>query len=252
MPKPSHKTSSTPAISVSGVTVAYDSEPVLERISFEIQSGEVVALIGPNGSGKTTLVKSILGIIRPKDGEIKIFGKRMDESRKRVGYVPQRFLFDRTFPISVREFLSLTLNADQKTKRIQEVIKEVGLTTSVLDKTLGTLSGGQLQRILIAQAIMNKPDLLVLDEPSTGIDVIGEATFYDIVKNLNEKYHTTIVLISHDVAMVSNKVDQVICINKRLMCVGPPKKTLTKATLERVFGKSSVFEHGHHHHDEIV
>lgn len=248
MPKQSSKTSKTEAVGVERLTVAYDRELVIESISFSVKKGDIVAIIGPNGSGKTTLVKTILGLVKPKSGSVKLLGKHLHEVRDRIGYVPQKFNFDRSFPITVREFLELALHESSEKHLIEETVKEVGLTPQILPKLLGTLSGGQLQRVLIAQAVINKPELLILDEPSTGIDVVGEETFYEIIRHLNEEHDTTVILISHDISMVSSKVDQVICVNKQLLCSGPPKKTLTKATLEKVFGKQGIYEHGHTSH----
>ena len=128
---------------------------------------------------------------------------------------------------------------------------------SILDARLGNLSGGQLQRVLVAQAILDDPELLVMDEPATGIDIVGEATFYDAINHLKEEHKTTIVLVSHDIAVVSNFVDQVICLNKKLMCAGPPGTALTNKAISDMFdGRASLYQHrghgstthGHHSH----
>lgn len=247
MPKRSPKTNKH-AVDVERLTVAFDGNPVLENVSFSIKQGNVVAVIGPNGSGKTTLIKTILGLVKQKAGSTKIFGQHLHAVRDRIGYVPQKFNFDKHFPITVGEFLALALHKGSDKQLIEDTIKEVGLAPAVLKKNLGTLSGGQLQRTLIAQAIINSPDLLILDEPATGIDVVGEAAFYEVLQHLNKQHGTTVVIISHDVSMVSSKVDQVVCVNKKLLCSGPPKKTLTKATLEKLFSDSSVYEHAHGRH----
>lgn len=250
MPKPSRKTNN--AVEVTGLTVAYGTKPVLEDVSFSIPKGSLTAVIGPNGSGKTTLIRTILGLVRPASGTVSIFGKPLASARNIIGYVPQKFNFDPTFPITVGEFLRLGVR-DSSGDAIRKTLHEVGLVPHILTHLLGSLSGGQLQRVLIAQAIINEPELLILDEPATGIDVVGEAAFYDVIEHLNEDHGTTVVLISHDVSMVAQKVDQVICVNRKLLCSGPPKKTLTKSTLEALFKDKSVYEHahpeGHHHHE---
>ena len=247
MPKPSQKSArKKQAVSVKELYVEFEpGQPVLDNVTFSISKGDIVAVIGPNGSGKTTLIKTILGLVKPKSGTVKLFGKHLHDVRDKIGYVPQRFHFDLTFPITIREFLQLAMHNQDEGNLITDAIKEVGLEPDILSKLLGTLSGGQLQRVLIAQAVINNPDLLILDEPSTGIDVVGEAAFYSVLQHLNKKHGTTVILISHDVSMVSSKVDQVICVNKKLLCSGPPKKTLTKSTLEKLFSDSSAYVHAH-------
>lgn len=249
MPKSSPKTrNSIPAICLRDVTVAYGDYVAIEDISFDVKKGQAVALIGPNGSGKTTVLRAILGLLPVRAGKIRIDGK--------VGYVPQRFSFDPDFPLTVREFMHLN-DGNTTAVKVLEKVKEVGLMPSILDARLGHLSGGQLQRILVAQAILHEPDLLILDEPASGIDVAGEATFYDTIRHLKEEHDTTILLVSHDLAVVSNFVDQVVCVNRKLMCSGPPASALTEDVLNEVFGRhTSVYPHrghgktsyGHHEH----
>ena len=248
MPKSSHKTNK-PAIEVQNLTVAYEGTRVLDDVSFSLPQGSLAAVIGPNGSGKTTLIKSLLGLIPLQSGHVTIQGQDIHEARASVGYVPQRFTFDKTFPITVLEFLHLSRHKHATAERIDESIKEVGLTPAVLDKQLGTLSGGQLQRTLIAQAILHHPSILILDEPSAGIDVAGEQAFYDVIQHLHEEHSTTVLLVSHDISMVMNTVDQVVCLNKKLICIGPPSKALSDKTLRGLFGHDkSVISHTTHHH----
>lgn len=244
-----------PAIATEHLSVEYGDTTVLDDVTLTIDQGKVAAIIGPNGSGKTTLMRAILGLIPHKFGEVRIFGKHLHAMRSMIGYVPQNFDFDKEFPITVGEFMDLARHAHCPRSRIDEKIKEVGLTSMMLNKHLGSLSGGQLQRVLIAQAILNNPTLLFLDEPATGIDIIGEAAFYDIIEHLNDEHDTTVLLVSHDIAVVASLVDQVICLNRRLMCSGPPSTALSEKTLSEVFGhRASVYEHkphddhDHHHH----
>jgi zinc transport system ATP-binding protein len=161
--------------------------------------------------------------------------------------VPQRFDFDRNFPITVAEFMDLARHPHGPKSRIPEKMREVGLPAKVLGEPLGNLSGGQLQRALIAQAILNNPQILFLDEPSSGIDIAGEATFYELIEHLNVEHKTTILLVSHDVAMVSGIVDNVICVNKKLLCYGPPQAALTAKKITELFGpESHLYDHPHH------
>ena len=128
------------------------------------------------------------------------------------------------------------------------MIDEVGLPASILKQQLGQLSGGQLQRVLIAQAVLNNPDLLVLDEPASGIDIVGEEAFYDIIRHLNREHDTTVLMVSHELSVVSKLVDTVVCLNHKMICFGPPKKLLTTKGIGRIFGdQTQIFEHGHTH-----
>lgn len=246
MPKPSAKIAST-AIEVSHLSVRYGDVTVLDDVSFRVAPKTIVAVIGPNGSGKTTLMKSILGLV-PSDGQVTLFGNPRDAMQSRVGYVPQRFDFDRSFPLTVREFLNLARHAHTPVAHIDHAITDVALPTAIADRRLGTLSGGQLQRVLIAHAIMNDPAILFLDEPSTGIDVAGEAAVYDVLEHLRRAHGTTIFLVSHDLAMIADVVDEVICVNQRVLGVGKPDATLTPKKLSELYGGRAVhIDHGHRH-----
>ncbi|MFH1089007.1 MAG: metal ABC transporter ATP-binding protein [Candidatus Uhrbacteria bacterium] len=239
-------TNNEPAIFVENLSVRYGEHAVVDGVSFSIEQGKIAAIVGPNGSGKTTLMKAILGLV-PSRGEIIVLGQHLHDVRSRVGYVPQRFTFDRDFPITVEEFLNLARSSKCASSRITTVIKEVGLTPLILHKHLGNLSGGQLQRILIAQAILHDPAILFLDEPATGIDVVGETAIHDVIEHLNKEHGTTVLMVSHDIAMISTLVDQVLCLNKKLLCSGPPKKALTQKSLGDLFGSHHSFYEHHQH-----
>lgn len=247
MPKPSPTTSNAPiAVEARDLRVAFEGHVILDGISFAIPAGTMAAIIGPNGSGKTTLVKTLLGLVKPTAGKSLFFGQHLHESRGEIGYVPQRFPFEKTFPMTVAEFLNLNKHRHTPKHAGIEAIKEVGLTPLILEKRLGDLSGGQLQRVLIASAILNHPSILFLDEPATGIDVVGEEALYDVLSHLNKEHRTTILMVSHDIAMVSQLVDTVICINKKLLCVGPPESTLTNKQLSHLYG-DTAHPFAHHH-----
>jgi zinc transport system ATP-binding protein len=252
MPKSSAKTSERsvpepiPALSVKDCSVNLGGASVLSGVTFDIAQGEIAAIIGPNGSGKTTLLKTVLGLIPPSGGEIRIFGKHLHAVRTLIGYVPQRFDFDRDFPITVGEFMDLARHQHCPPSRIAEKIREVGLPARTIDARLGSLSGGQLQRVLIAQAILNNPAMLFLDEPSSGIDIAGEATFYELIEHLNVEHDTTILLVSHDIAMVAGMVDNVICVNKKMLCYGPPQDALTMRKIDELFGPQRLYDHPKH------
>ena len=236
-----------PTLCVRDVHVTYGHVKAVEHVSFHLMKGQAAAIIGPNGSGKTTLVRAILGLIPLQHGEVEILGTTPVEARNRIGYVPQRFSFDPDFPITVEEFMHLTRNRHVSPSKVLEKIKEVGLVPAILRKRLGRLSGGQLQRVLVASAILEDPDILFLDEPATGIDIVGEATFYDAIHHLKEEHGTTIVLVSHDIGVVSDFVDTVVCINRKMMCAGPPKTALTDVKLQELFGHHATY-YGHQGH----
>jgi len=245
MPESSEKTSAElPAVSVRDCTVSYGNNVVVDDVSFDIKVGSITALIGPNGSGKTTVLRAILGLVPLRSGEVTVMGKHLHVMRPLIGYVPQRFEFDRDFPITVGEFMDLArrLHCQRHVppSRILTKLKEVGLPKEILDRNLGELSGGQLQRVLVAQAIIHDPVILFLDEPSSGVDITGEATIYHLIEHLNQEHNTTVIMVSHDIGMISHIVDTVICVNRKLLCYGPPRTALTAHKLEEVFG-----EHGH-------
>lgn len=242
MPKP-------PAIKVENLIVQFGKDRVLNDVSFEIGAGQVVAIIGPNGSGKSTLVKTLLGLEKADRGTVLFFDKPLHKSRSLIGYVPQRFAFDKDFPITVKEFLHLRLGKHHTS--VHQKLRQVGLRPEVGEQQLGALSGGEMQRVLIAQAILHDPQILFLDEASAGIDVGGEQNLLDIIRRLSEEHGTTVVMVSHEIDIVAQFVDQVICLNRALICHGTPKEILTEKTLKGLFGDhASVYEHEvpHHHH----
>lgn len=236
-----------PYIDIKNISHRYNQVTVLEHVSCGIQKGSVTALIGPNGSGKTTLVRAIIGLLSPTEGSITIEGKTPHEMRTHIGYVPQQLQFDRTLPITVEEFLAVYQCRDQghRYKNIKDVLEEVGLKEERHQK-LGTLSGGQFQRALIARAIFHEKDILVLDEPSTGIDIEGEGTLYSIIEKINKEHGTTCIVISHDISIVHRFADAVICINKKKICQGVPSLAITPKVLKELYG-SGVGVYHHHH-----
>ena len=248
MPKSSQKItkSALPAISVSGITVSFGNHNVLDNITLKIPSGSFTAIIGPNGSGKSTFIKAIIGLLKPKKGSIRILGQHLHDVRHTIGYVPQTFDFDRSFPITIAEFLDLDMHKHVQESQLHESLKDVGLASNILDQQLGSLSGGQLQRVLIAQALIKRPSILILDEPAAGIDMSGEQQLMELLGNLSEEHGTTVVLVSHDISSVAKNVDQVICLNQKLICAGSPAKTLTKKQLGKLFGEHKELYHHHH------
>ncbi len=233
-------------VEVKNLTVAYDNNVVLHDISFDIEAENICAVIGPNGSGKTTLLKAILGLAPIEEGKIKIFGKTIKEALSQISYVPQRFTFDKTFPITVEEFMALSLRPRNKKNLIDEKLNELEML-EVKNQLLGSLSGGQLQRVLIARSLLNDPLILFWDEPISGIDIGGERTFYQLARHLNQDHKITIILVSHELDVVYKFANQVVCLNKKLICQGVPEKVLTSEKIAELYGPISLYKHQHRH-----
>ncbi len=231
-------------IEVKDLKVDLDGQQVLRNVNFAVKRGDIVAVIGPNGAGKTSLFKAMLGIF-DYEGEVKILGLPVKNVLKNVGYVPQRFIFDKSFPLTVEEFLSFSLSNGDDQKVVEKVLREVEMY-KFRYKLLGNLSGGQLQRVLIARALLKNPQILLFDEPTTGIDMEGEKGFYDIIKQLNKNKGVTILMISHEVNMVYKYANKVICLNKDLLCHGVPKEAITKEILQKLYSEDLEFKtHSH-------
>jgi zinc transport system ATP-binding protein len=225
-------------LKVENLNVKLDDELIICNLSFEIKKGEVLTILGPNGAGKTVLLKTLLGIF-PFEGKIE-----WTEGVK-IGYVPQRVPFVKNFPISIEEFFKLkTRNEDE----IKEVLKLVGFNESFLKKNLGELSSGQYQRILVAWALIGNPDVLLFDEPTTGIDISGEETIYQLLERLKKEKNLTMILVTHDLGIVFKFSDYVICLNKCPVCQGKPKEVITPESLSKLYGQEIKFyEHYHGH-----
>jgi len=231
-------------LSVHNLAITLGDINILKNVSFDIEKGEVVSIIGPNGAGKTTLIRAMLGLI-PFEGRILYKGSPIAKHINSIGYVPQRFEFDKTFPLSVSEFLDLFSNKATSKNTNEQICEELRVN-SLLNKKIGDLSGGQLQRILIAQALIKNPELLILDEPTSGVDAEGISSFYEIVGHLNQEHHVTIILISHELSMVYRLATTVVCLNRNLVCFGAPKTVLTDDVLASMYGKN--LEHRGHTH----
>ena len=239
-----------------GVTFRYGVTPALEDISFRVEKRDFVALIGPNGSGKTTLVRLAMGLERPQQGSVLLFGvpvQRFSE-RRRIGYVPQRasaFLVQ--FPATVSDVVSLgefrgfdpgALFRRRISPRVEQALKMVGMW-EYRRRLISELSGGQQQRVLISRALVHDPDLLVLDEPTTGIDKPGQGEFHAILRQLRETRGVTILLVSHDIGVVFHEANKVACVNYRLQCYAHPDD-ISDLDLATVYGHTAdVVVHRH-------
>ena len=235
---------STPIVSIENLSFAYPGmQTVLKDISFTIASGSITMLIGPNGSGKTTLLNIMAGLLEPTDGDVAVLDCLPREVVNQVGYVPQRLSIESTFPMTVGEFLQYS-HSQVSTDDIISLLEQLNIM-SLKESGLGKLSGGQLQRVLIARALLGRPKLLLLDEPVSGVDIGGEQSFYELIKHIRAKYDVTVVLVSHEVDIVSSVATHVVCINQTMLCQGEPEQVLTSEVIEGLYGKHSTW-YKHH------
>lgn len=210
-------------IDVDNLSYYYDSFPSLDHISFSVEKGDFLGIIGPNGAGKTTLFQCILGIMNNFSGEISLFGSNVKQNKKilqRIGYVPQKKSVEQTFPATVSEIVSLgVIGRDIKKESIESAIEFVDLG-AYRNERIGELSEGQQQRVIIAKALVKQPELLILDEPTTGIDSVAQNKFYDLLTKLNKDRGITIVWSSHDMNAVEKLASKVACIDRKLFFHG--------------------------------
>ncbi|HUJ79608.1 MAG TPA: metal ABC transporter ATP-binding protein [Nitrospiria bacterium] len=233
------------AVRAEGVWVAFEpGNWVLEDVSFSVPQGSIAAVIGPNGSGKTTLLKVLLGFVAPQRGRVRVLGGTPRQARRDVAYVPQRFTFDKSFPITVMEFLRFS-HPECPKEKIVRYVSHLGMG-AMLDSKLGSLSGGQLQRVLIERAMLGDPKVLFLDEPASGIDIGGEQTFYELVMHLHKEHGSTVIMVSHELDVVANYSNLVLCLNRTLVCQGRPEQALSPETLRELYGKDAAL---YHHRD---
>ena len=241
-------------LKVENLDIKFNSDEVIKDLNFSVNQGDVLAIVGPNGAGKSVLFRALLGLI-PYSGSVK-----WAENLK-ISYVPQKFSIDRELPLSAEEFLSFKKKSQ---KEIINVLISVGvgaehrnepahqlrhITDHVLKQRLGWLSGGQLQRVLIAWALLDNPDVLLFDEPTSGIDVGGEETIYSMLKKLHSEHNLTMLLISHDLNIVYKYANNVLCLNKEMICYGSPATALDSSALVKLYGNEAGFyKHEDHHH----
>jgi zinc transport system ATP-binding protein len=241
-------------LSVSGLKIAFDEHVVLNNISFEVERDDTLAVIGPNGAGKTVLFRALLNLI-PYEGEIKW------AADARIGYVPQKLSVAKDLPLTAGEFLSFK---EKDHMQIHKVLEEVGFQKQslhahndyrVLDTRLGDLSGGEFQRVMIAYALLENPNVLLFDEPTAGVDVAGEETVYSLIHKLQAEADLTIIFISHELQVVYRYAQNVLCLNKEKISFGPPMKVVNKENLEKLYGEEislhkHLEENIHHEHHE--
>ena len=216
---------------------------LVRDVSLQVEKGKIITLIGPNGSGKSTTAKIALGIYKKIEGEV-------EKYTTKVGYVPQKISIDWTLPIRVRDFMLLTENLNDDT--VNEALSLTGVI-HLKDKSLGNLSGGEFQRVLLARAISKKPELLVLDEPVQGVDYTGEIALYELIKKISDELNCGILLISHDLHTVMSATDYVVCLNGHVCCSGSPIDVAKNHEYKALFGDqaSQILSRYEHKHDHV-
>jgi len=227
-------------LKVKNLSVKLNGDEIIKNLSFGVKQGEFFTILGPNGSGKTTLFRALLGLI-PHQGEIS-----WSQKNPKIAYLPERLsrLKFKELPISIREFFRFKESSDEK---IFEMLKLTGLNDSkILEKSPGNLSSGQFQRLLIGWGLIGSPQVLFFDEPTSGIDVGGEETIYSLLHKIWKERNFTILLISHDLNIVYRFSTNVLCLNKKAVCFGPPREILTPENLEKLYGAEIKFyKHSH-------
>lgn len=235
-------------LKVSNLNVTFNDHKILDDISFEVKRDDTLAIIGPNGAGKTVLFKCLLGLL-PYSGKVEW------AKDAAIGYVPQRVNIDKDLPLTVEEFLSFK---EKDSEKIHEILIQVGFGSSgkdlihkgkrLLATRLGVLSGGEFQRVLIAFALLGKRNVLLFDEPTSGVDISAEETVYTLIEKLKKEADLTIIFISHELGVVYQHAASVLCLNKEKVCFGPPHLVIDKKSLQKLYGEEV---HLHHHSDHF-
>lgn len=236
-------------VSARRISVRRGGRDLLEAVDIDVLPREIITLIGPNGAGKTTLVKVLLGL-EPMDR-----GQLFKREGLVFGYVPQKFSPDPALPLTVERFLVLGLDNNHARRDVTPILNEVG-ASHVLTSQLHQISGGELQRVLLARALLRKPHVLVLDEPAQGVDLSGEAELYELISSVSARYEMSVVLVSHDLHTVMARSNRVICLNRHVCCSGVPDTVSKHPEYEKLLGKAAaksiaVYRHDHDHDHDL-
>lgn len=236
------KLMSTPLVETNGLTIRLGGKAILQNVDLAINAREIVTIVGPNGSGKSTLLRALIGATAADSGAVR------RKNGVRIGYVPQKLHIDSTMPITVRRFLSAPRGHGE------DALNEVG-ASGLNDHQMSALSGGQFQRVLLARALTRKPELLLLDEPTQGLDQPGAAAFYQLIEAVRERTGCAIVMVSHDLHVVMSTSDRVICLNGHICCEGAPSVVSSAPEYRALFGMGTkgalaLYQHEHDHTHE--
>lgn len=236
-------------VEIKNLTVQYPDVKALDDVTFEVNQGDFLGIIGPNGAGKSTLFDTMLGLNTKYKGTIKFFGEDIRKSKnylKEIGYVPQKPIFEKNFPVTVTDVVRMGLRKESDENKIDEILQQLWIH-ELRDRRIGELSGGQQQRVFIAKALINKPKILILDEPVTGIDQQSIDLFFSILRELNSKQKITIIWSSHDLDAVNQLANHVACLNRTLFFHGESEKFFSNDELVKQYSEASMQEHMHHH-----
>jgi zinc transport system ATP-binding protein len=230
-------------IKINALNVQYGGKKVLQNLDLYLTKREIVTIVGPNGSGKTTLFKAIIGTAPISSGKVKL------KPNLKIGYVPQQLNIDGSLPLTVSRFLQIAQSNDEKS--LKEALEMVGIE-DILKAQISKLSGGQMQRVLLARAIINQPDVLLLDEATRGLDQPGAAAFYRLIENIRKDTGCAVLMISHDLHVVMAASDRVICLNGHICCEGAPQTVATSPQYKALFGTDvdgafGLYQHSHNH-----
>jgi len=231
-------------IRIENLCVNYGAKAVLHGVDLNVNAGEIVTVVGPNGSGKTSLLRAIIGATSPQKGKITL------KDNLKIGYVPQRLNFDSSLPMTVERFMHLSNNINKK--ECFSALEKAG-APDIFKSQISQISGGQFQRVLLARAILNKPDILLLDEATQGLDQPGSALFYKHIEDVRRETNCAILMISHDLHVVMSTSDRVICLNGHVCCSGTPASVASDPEYKAMFGAGTagtlaLYQH-HHDHD---
>ncbi|HBO21832.1 MULTISPECIES: zinc ABC transporter ATP-binding protein ZnuC [unclassified Providencia] len=236
-----------PLLNLNKISVSFGEKEVLNNVTFELNKGEIVTLLGPNGAGKSTIVRVVLGLLAPTSGTIE------RASSLSIGYVPQKLHLDTTLPLTVKRFMMLKLGV--RSEHLLPALERMK-ATHLINQPMQKLSGGETQRVLLARALLNKPDLLVLDEPAQGVDITGQVALYDLINQLRTELGCAVLMVSHDLHLVMAKTDKVLCINGHICCSGAPDVVSNHPEFVAMFGyrgaqQLGVYRHQHNHQHDL-
>lgn len=238
---------SNPLIQLKNINVEFAQKTALRNINLSIYPHSIITIVGPNGGGKSTLLKTLLRLQTPTSGEV-IYSKNV-----RIGYVPQKIHLDHSLPITVERFLSLKKGI--KSDEISTALSQLSIT-HLRKNSMQKLSGGEMQRVLLARAILNKPNLLVLDEPTQGVDITGQAELYQLIHQTQQQLNCAVLMVSHDLHIVMADSKEVLCINQHICCAGTPDVLSNDPTFMRLWGDQlaqnvGFYSHHHNHHHNL-
>jgi len=230
-------------ITVANVNMQLGRKLILQDINLSIGKNQIITVVGPNGAGKSTLVHILLGLLKPTQGTV------TPDPSLRLGYMPQKFRMNYLLPLTVRDFLNMAQGFEKK--HLEDLSQQLGIT-KIMQTQLMAISGGELQRVLLARALLNRPNLLVLDEPTQGIDLSGQLEFYNLVQEIKNIYQCSIFMVSHDLHFVMAGTDEVVCLNQHICCQGHPEEIRDKPEFLNLFGQKesaylAFYMHEHHH-----